>query len=206
MVSKVSRISKVRKKGTLMPRSVSWRFLPSSLAALAGAVLVAGALSGCPGPLDPTLMGTPPSGSGGNQGSGGGNGSGGSNPGTGGGGSVDCSGDNAGPMILTNNCATSGCHTADLPALSAGLNLTADSGIKSRLVDVKSTGAGASACGSNGTPYLKSGSNPATGLLIDKIKPSPPCGLQMPFGLSPLSSTQQQCLMQWATTLTMAAP
>ncbi|HVT09363.1 MAG TPA: hypothetical protein VHO67_18010 [Polyangia bacterium] len=171
----------------------------SPLAAVAGLLLAAGALTGCPGSLDPDLMGQPPS-----------TGTGGSTPGTGGsmgtggGSGVDCSGDNDGAMIVANQCIA--CHsTAAASSLGGGLDLTNDSNLKSRLVGVKSpsTPMGMSVCNTNGTPYLNAGSNPATGLLIDKVtKSTPPCGLQMPWMLQPLSSTQQQCLTKWATTLT----
>ena len=62
----------------------------------------------------------------------------------------------------------------------------------------------ASECMANTTPYLNAGSNPATGLLIDKVTMThPPCGGQMPDSAPfPLTATQQSCLIQWATTLT----
>lgn len=173
------------------PRSLRWSFV----VAAAGWSLAAGALSGCPGSLDPSIMEPPQTGSGGTTGggSGGSTGSGGSN--------TACSGNNDGAMIVTNNCALA-CHSPGNP-LNAGLDLTIDSNVGSRLVGVKSSGSGMSACGNNSEAYLVSGSNPASGLLIDKIQQSqPPCGVQMPYLANPLSSTQQQCLIQWATTLT----
>jgi hypothetical protein len=113
----------------------------------------------------------------------------------------------AGDQIVTGQCAISGCHNASSAAtLGAGLNLTPDSGIGSRLVGVKSPGALVSQCGGNTTPYLDKGSNPATGLLIDKIKPNPPCGVQMPETPPLLTDAQVQCVVQWATTLTTASP
>ena len=61
-----------------------------------------------------------------------------------------------------------------------------------------------SRCMTNSTPYLDAGSNPATGLLIDKVTMThPPCGDQMPEDAPfPLSTTQKSCIIQWATTLT----
>ncbi len=125
--------------------------------------------------------------------------------GTGGSGNVDCSGQNAGDQIISGNCAISGCHnTSSASLLGAGLDLTPNATIGSRLVGVKSTGTGSSMCGGNSTPYLNAGSNPATGLLIEKIHPNPPCGVQMPQVGTTLTSNQQACIVQWATGLTTA--
>lgn len=170
----------------------------SPLATVAGLLLAAGALTGCPGSLDPDLMGQPPStGSGGSTGTGG-------SMGTGGGSGNNCTGDNDGATIVTSQCVV--CHsTSAANQLGGGLDLTIDANIKSRLVGVKSPSneVGMSECGGKG-PYLNAGSSPATGLLIDKIQmATPPCGKQMPWLLPALPTVQQQCLIQWATTLTM---
>jgi len=178
-----------------MPRFSLPRSLRSTLLAGAtGWLLLAGAVAGCAGSLDPSLTGT-----GGTNGTG----SGGSMGSGGGGSSADCSGANDGAMIVTNTCAgNTGCHVPN-SALGAGLDLTVDSGIKSRLVGVMSAGTGLSACRGNSEAYLTAGSNPAQGLLIDKVTmSSPPCGAQMPYLLQALSATQQQCLIKWAGTLT----
>jgi hypothetical protein len=123
--------------------------------------------------------------------------------GTGGGGPApDCTGDNDPTMILTSTCSLSPCHNSSTAAtLAGGLDLTPDSNVKSRLVGVKPSGNGGSLCGSNQTPYLVAGSNPATGLFVDKLGPTPPCGARMPE-IGSLTSTQQQCLINWATSLT----
>src|SRR5206468_11965956 len=89
---------------------------------------------------------------------------------------------------------------------AAGLDLTVDANIGARLVGVMSGGTAenGSKCSTSSTPYLDAGSNPATGLLIDKVTMThPPCGDQMPESAPfPLSKLQQSCLIQWATTLT----
>jgi hypothetical protein len=126
-----------------------------------------------------------------------------------GGSNGNCTGDNDGAAIVTSQCV-SACHNPNNAAIvGGGFDMTVNSSIGTRLVGVKSTGTSAvgSKCGGNPTPYLVAGSNPATGLLIDKIqKSTPECGDQMPLGGPPfLSSVQQQCLINWATTLTMAA-
>ncbi len=146
------------------------------LAGAAGALVSVLTLSGCPGTLDPTLFTTGTGGSGGS-----GSGTGGSNPTGGstgtGGAAVNCTGANDGATLVTSQCASpSGCHnTADAANFAAGLDLTINSTIASRLVDVTSPGdtAANSACGGNTEPYLKSGSNPATGLLVQKIPLEP---------------------------------
>ncbi len=185
-----------------MPRFVAPRFQGLMiLAGAAGLLVAAGTLSGCPGSLDPSLL-PPPSGSGGSNGSGGGTGSGGTT-------TVDCSGNNSGASIIASMC-TPGCHDSVAASLIGGVDLTLDANIASRLVGVKSQGKGESACGSNSEPYLEAGSNPAKGLLIWKIQSNPRCeqnssccGVLMPQGaLTPLSSAQQECITQWATTLT----
>jgi hypothetical protein len=173
----------------------------SALLGAAGSLALLATLSACPGSLDPSLL----EGEGGSPGSGG---TGGGTGGTGGGTSDNCTGGNDGATLITNNCATGSCHdTADANKTGAGLDLTIDSTIANRLVGIDSPGdsAAGSACGGEQEPYLNTNSNPATGLLIDKITLSvPPCGLQMPYIAAPLSGTKQQCIIEWATTLTTA--
>ena len=144
-------------------------------------------LSGCPGTLDPTqfnMTGTGGTSATGGSGTGGSTPTGGS-PGTGGG-SGNCTGGNDGVNIIMANCATSSCHIPGPlnDGLSGGLDLTVDANIGSRLVGVMSVGTAdnGSACMADTSPYLDPGSNPATGLLIDKISSThPPCGSFMPY-------------------------
>ncbi len=168
-----------------------------------GALLAVSALSGCPGTLDPELQklasemgGSNGSGSGGS--SFGGNGSGGSSTGSGGS-SASCTGGNDGATIVAGNCAIGGCHDSTSANFSGGLDLTVNSSIGFSSRRVMSNG---SLCTSSTEPYLTAGSNPATGLLIDKTKNSPPCGSRMPLGGLPLPNIAVTCLTQWATTLT----
>ncbi len=161
-------------------------------------------LSGCPGTLDVNEFSM--TGSGGNTatgGTGGGNPTGGAT-GTGGTASSNCTGGNDGATIVTMTCATQGCHDPTGAPFSGSLDLTVNSSIGSRLVGVMAsqpTGTNMAACTSQTEPYLAA-TNPVTGLLIDKIKPTYPCGSRMPYAGLPLSTTQQNCLIQWATTLT----
>ncbi len=181
-------------------------------AGTAGALISILMLSGCPGTLDPTQFNT--TGTGGSNGTGG-SGTGGSGSGTGGSGTSGtggssgiCTGANDGAAIVTSNCATSFCHIPGPGNAGScgGLDLTVDANIASRLVGVMSAGTSSngSQCLNDPTPYLVAGSNPATGMLIDKVTMSQPsCGSQMPFAAPmPLSPTQKTCLIQWATTLT----
>ena len=175
------------------------------LASAAGALISVLTLAGCPGTLDPALF---PTGSGASNGTGG-SGTGGSNPTGGstgtGGSSANCTGSNDGPTLIAGQCAYIGCHNASGAQFSANLDLTVDSTIGARLVGVMAAqpyGSNQASCMNETEPLLVAGSNPATGLFVDKIKPNPPCGARMPFTGIALSTMQQTCLIQWATTLT----
>jgi len=170
---------------------------------LLGVVATSLGLMGCPGSLDPSLLGDG-TGTGGTSGGGG----------SGGTSSVNCTGTNDGAALIMANCAVSGCH---LPGgvQGAGLDLTIDATIGSRLVGVLSPGdtTHQSVCGGWPTPYLTPGSTPTpTGLLIDKISLKNgnaalcPNGDQMPWpGITPLPALQQTCIEQWAEGLITAA-
>ena len=145
--------------------------------ALVGATVLWGlvATAGCPGTLDPSLL----------------NGGG----GTGGTGASVC---NAAATVIGPNCGIPGCHGSTAP--SSGLNLT-PMGIVARLLD-KAPTSSSQLCSGNTTPYLKSGSNPATGLLLQKISSSPPpCGDHMPAGVQ-LADSDMTCVNDWATAVT----
>lgn len=178
-------------------------------AGAAGALVSVLVLSGCPGTLDVSRFET-----GGSNGTGGSGGSGGGTGGTGGSGgssgtggaSADCTGNNDGATIVTMQCAVSGCHDTASSQFAANLDLTVNSTIGSRLVGVmaaQATALNMASCSSEQEPLLEANTNPAMGLLVDKIGPNFPCGGRMPLdNPAPLSTTQQTCLIQWATTLT----
>jgi len=179
-----------------MPRSFDrrapgWFGLLGVLATSLGAM-------GCPGNLDPSLIGG--SGSGGTSGGGGTSGS-------------NCTGALDGATLVTTNCAVSGCHVPG-GLQSAGLDLTVDATIGTRLVGILSAGdtTHGSLCAGWPTPYLKPGSNPAAGLIIDKISLKSgnaalcPSGDAMPWpGITMLPAAQQACIEEWAEGLIMAA-
>jgi len=155
-------------------------------------------VAGCPGTLDLSQF---QSGSGGSSPTGGSGGS----TGTGGA-SANCTGGNDGATIVMGQCAVSGCHDPSGAQFSASLDLTVNSTIGSRLVGVPAaqpTAFNMASCTSEQEALLIAGPGQATGLLVDKIGPNFPCGGRMPLdSVAPLSTTQQNCVIQWATTLT----
>lgn len=140
------------------------------------------ALAGCPGDLDPRLQG-------------------GGTAGTGGQNACD-----APAMVFDSQpnakCASVGCH--DPMFKQGGLDLTNDAGLAGRLLGVMSDGSNGSRCGGGAStePYLVAGSNPAAGLLLDKmfVKP-PPCGDPMP-SIGMLTQQDTDCIKSWALSLT----
>src|SRR4051812_49873856 len=146
------------------------------------AVAVVTGLAGCAGDLDPSLL---PNGQ----------------AGTGGGVTV-C---DAPKVVFASSCAITGCHAPNT-AGGAGLDL-GSAGVAARLLGQgPSTDVAASAvCTSVGKPYLVPGSNPATGLLMDKMDAAKvTCGSTMSV-LGQLTASQLTCLSAWATALTTGA-
>ena len=187
------------------------------VASAVGALISVSMLSGCPGTLDPSAFPPPSTGSGGsgmatggssatggNSATGGSTGSGGAT-GTGGTTPLTCTGNNDGATIISGTCAQQFCHDSSGAADCGGLDLTNDSGLASRLIGVQSMGSpstnGSLCAGTTTNPYLVANSNPATGLLIDKIQTKVACGDPMPLA-GTLTNMQRKCLVQWATTLT----
>jgi hypothetical protein len=103
-------------------------------------------------------------------------------------------------------CAIPGCHNAGTTLTGAGLDLS-PTGLVGRLLNKgpsTNTNAGAS-CMSAGKPYLAPNSNPATGLLLDKMDQSTvTCGTIMPQ-VGSVTSAQVECLKNWATAVTTGA-
>jgi hypothetical protein len=150
--------------------------------AVAGALLAG--LAGCAGELDPSLLpGTTGSG--------------------GGGGTMVC---DAPKMVFAASCAiATACHTANSIG-GGGLDL-GSAGVVARLLGQgpSTNSAAGAACASAGKPYLVAGSNPPTGLLMDKMDMAKvTCGNTMSV-LGQLSSAQLGCLSAWATAVTTVA-
>ena len=160
------------------------RALPFAIGAMAGVVLAG--LAGCAGELDPSLL---PGGS--------------SNPlgqaGSGGGTAALATR----PRWYLRGAARSPAVTRRILAGGAGLDL-ASAGVVGRLLGQgPSTNVAASAaCESVGKPYLVAGSNPSTGLLMDKMDAAKvTCGSTM-SALAQLNASQVACLSAWATAVT----
>jgi hypothetical protein len=149
--------------------------------AAARLLFVVAGLAACAGEIDPSLI----PGALGQGGSGGG--------------APPC---DAPQMVFAPRCAVAGCHAAGT-ASGAGLDL-ASAGLVGRLLGQgpsTNTTAGAM-CASAGKPYLVAGSNPATGLLMDKMDAEKvTCGSTMAL-LGQLNSSQIACLSAWATAVT----
>jgi hypothetical protein len=108
-------------------------------------------------------------------------------------------------MVFAASCAVAGCHAAGSTG-GAGLDL-ASAGVAARLLGQgPMTNAAAGAlCADAGKPYLVAGSNPATGLLIDKMDAAKvTCGSTMSL-LGQLTSSQLACLSAWAAGVTTGA-
>jgi hypothetical protein len=114
-----------------------------------------------------------------------------------------CAGD-LDPSLLPNGQAgTGGGVTAcDAPKMDLG-----SAGVAGRLLGQgpSTNVSGGAMCTSAGKPYLVAGSNPATGLLMDKMDPDKvTCGSTMSV-LGQLTASQLSCLSSWATALTTGA-
>ena len=164
-----------------MPRTLARRLLGNSSTYLALVFVLAcvGAL-GCPGTLDQSLLD-----GGGATGS----------AGTGGGPPCD-----AQMVVFMPKCGQPQlCH--DNRAMTPGGLDLISANLGARLLGVVPTGANGSQCLGQTTPYLMAGSNPPTGLLLQKIQNPAPCGFPMPT-LGSLTPSDVECITSWAKGLT----
>jgi hypothetical protein len=111
------------------------------------------------------------------------------------------------PAIFSKHGCTSFCHTPATAPSVGGLDMVAP-GWERNLVGSgpPDTAPGTNLCKSKGLNYLNK-TQPATGLLLDKLRPNPPCGMQMPvspdaFGL--LSASELACVQTWANNVVAA--
>jgi hypothetical protein len=132
---------------------------------------------------------------------------------TGGGGSGGGGGGDAGmggrPMgcanatsIFTNKTCTTICHSAAGAPAFGGFDMTG-AGWPNRLVGgmpPAQTMANMNKCGGMTPPlvYLKPNVQPAQGLFLDKLKPNPSCGVQMPMAMPGLGQADMDCIQNWA--------
>jgi hypothetical protein len=101
--------------------------------------------------------------------------------------------------IVNNICVT--CHTPGGISQFMDLSISASDVVTNKWVGIPAdTGAGPpQMCQSSGLIRVVAGS-PSTSLVYLKIsQSSPPCGVQMPEGLTPLTSAQQQLFFDWIT-------
>src|SRR5262245_22575731 len=94
------------------------------------------------------------------------------------------------------------CHGATVHV--AGLDLVSP-GVISRLVGKMPDPAMSLSCTSSTMPYLVPNSDPAMGLMLDKLNNPASCGSPMPFPSGGLASDKRTCLMEWATAVTTGA-
>ena len=106
-------------------------------------------------------------------------------------------------VVFKPTCGVLLCHEPTNMAANAGLDFSKTTGLVAMLLGKTSKGTGGSACGSETKPYLQAGSNPAAGLLIDKLFATPPpCGASMPYGGTPLTGSDAACVKSWALAVT----
>jgi hypothetical protein len=99
-------------------------------------------------------------------------------------------------------CTTANaCH--DAAGTAANFEM-ASADWQTHLVGVFPKGGGtlASMCTGVNMPYLVAGSQPATGLFLEKLTPQKPCGVQMPNLPPLLNATELACVQSWANALT----
>jgi hypothetical protein len=115
-------------------------------------------------------------------------------------GSTGCAAD-VPTTILQASCGVSGCHNAMTIASGTGLmvyGLDLDSpDVASRLVGVPSMEVPAD--------DLISATAPQNSYLLQKLEPSPPVGVQMPFGGAPLTAAQLACVEAWVDSVVPGA-
>jgi hypothetical protein len=156
-------------------------------------------------------------GSGGAGSGGAGSGAAGSGGGGAGGSMAACSLDDVNKLFASSTTNIAGCTVIgqchDNQGAAAGLDLTS-AGWQTKLIGKSPTANKGgdpslySQCADMGRTYLVAGSNPATGLLIDKIDPNhilAPCGMHMPSLGGPLSQAKFNCIRSYLTTLTSVA-
>ena len=91
-------------------------------------------------------------------------------------------------QILAPQCAKAGCHVGATAAGNLDLSITGLATLP---------GKGDPACG--GT--FADPANPEKSVIYLKLTASPPCGARMPFGGTPLSDSDQQCVLAWIRTV-----
>jgi hypothetical protein len=101
-------------------------------------------------------------------------------------------------------CTIAGaCHDATRSA--TGLDMTSANWPQKLVGTLASNGPTTSIpsqCLNSTEPYLIKGTLPAQGLFLDKLRPNPPCGDQMPTLGVRMSAEDLDCFQRWANALT----
>ncbi|HVR62213.1 MAG TPA: hypothetical protein VMU50_09965 [Polyangia bacterium] len=103
--------------------------------------------------------------------------------------------------IFSKYTCTTVCHGAAGAPSFGGFDMTAATFPHSLVggMPAAPTMANMNKCGGMNQVYLKPGVQPAQGLFLDKLKPNPPCGVQMPMGTGMmLTADELTCVQNWA--------
>ncbi len=92
--------------------------------------------------------------------------------------------------VLAKRCLP--CHSTSTGVSLGQLDLSTADKAFTNMVGVQAKG---SQCAGKGTLVVAGQSS--SSLLVQKVGPNPPCGTVMPFGLAPLSSSEQNLIKDW---------
>jgi hypothetical protein len=98
------------------------------------------------------------------------------------------------PQLFVDKCSTAACHEGAAPA--AALDLVAP-GLETRIVLQPAT----QCAGVVADP-----SDPEGSVLVEKLRPSPSCGVVMPLGMEALPEEDVQCVVEWISGLVPPGP
>ncbi len=97
--------------------------------------------------------------------------------------------------IFQPRCATAGCHSGAAPEADLDFGTA---GVGKRMLDKTSA-----TCGGK---KLIDSATPSASLLLEKIAPSPSCGVQMPLTGNYLSDAERSCVAQWVQGVIAGGP
>ncbi len=108
---------------------------------------------------------------------------------------------NAANIFKSHTCTTV-CHLASSAPAFGGFDMTT-AGWEKKLIGSGPPDSAPSSnmCKGKGFIYLKKDVQPAAGLFMDKLKANPPCGVQMPQLLMPLTAGEIDCVQSWANSI-----
>jgi hypothetical protein len=112
--------------------------------------------------------------------------------------SSDVHATSCGITVMTQNCALAGCHLS-IPGTPAQANLDLSASVLGDGRQLVNAPAQGSFCAHSSTPppVIIDPNHPESSLLYNKLQPKPVCGPQMPYTRPPLSTDNQQCLLDW---------